>query len=688
MQTSNDKSTKDLVTSLLQQSKLLEPDRTLGFGTHAEFTSGLSSIIGEPPQTSLFEALEREHTASNDSNSSFTIERIGMTTTSRTEWYYITQGTADSLVSLNLKEWPIETNIETAPENFHRRGLPKTLEMHEVIRRDINQRLRDIDHVNAQHLTREEYLAATLYTGPMGLKYQRGLRAVALGDRPGHAWRKNWLSEDCKGNFYPTTIHLIHSAVQKMSRLVSVGIVYSGVSGLPLDNSFMEPDAVGARGGLEHAFTATTTDRDVAISYATPRFCHNIHVQFGIVFEIHMGPLDRGGDLSLLSQYPHEHEIVLPPFTFQEFEDARVDETHPWLLVVRTRCRVQASALKDLLVNSEQRETLVEIVRTAREKKINEAVRNTSSSGSSGSSGSSNSSSSSSAVNPSFKFSGDIRTFVTGEAAEAARGLVQYMDVKDENTLRLKMRSLGVGAIIEEVDASGIVELKNQLEYVLNQPATEMMLSNGMRDSGRNGETIDDFVNHSIAKQCSLDKAQVVALRLYTTAAYKFINDPLRSDQKTPHPLPATVLFLSEGLKKLRVRRAEAVAKESKSEGSGGSGSLLSSGGSLWRGIKDLSVDGEFMKNCQGGTELAPMSTTTDIAVAAMYAVSSHCLMFKIRAGNFMQWGADLQWLSAFPNESEICFPPLTYLQPSGRIERFRVAEDVEFTIVEVTPFF
>ena len=684
-------STKDLVASLLQQSRLLQPVRSLGFGTHAEFTSGLSSIIGEPPQSNLFDALEREHTASKDSDSSFLVERIGMTTTSRTEWFYVTQGTADGLVSLNLTEWPIETNIETAPANFHRRGLPKTLEMHEVIRRDINQRLRDIDHVNAQHLTREEYVAATLYTGPMGLKYQRGLRSVALGDRPDQAWRKNWLSEDCKGNFYPTTIHLIHSAVQKMSRLVSVGIVYSGVSGLPLDNCFMEPDAVGARGGLEHAFTATTTDRDVALSYATVSYAKEQRLnaelnalstirkrteieQFGIIFEIHMGPLDRGGDLSLLSQYPHEREIVLPPFTFQEFEDARVDETHPWLLVVRTRCRVQASALKDSLVNSEQRETLVEAVRTAREKKINEAK-------------SSASNSSSSTVDSSFKFSGDIRTFVTGEAAEAARGLVQYMNVKDEKTLRLKMASLGVGAIIEEVEASGIVELKKQLEYVLNQPATEMMFDNGMRDAGRKGETIDDFVNHPIAKQCSLDKAQVVALRLYTTAAYKFINDPLRSDQKTPHPLPATVLFLSEGLKRLRVRRAEAVAEESKSGGSGESGSL-SSGGSLWRGIKDLSVDGEFMKNCQGGTELAPMSTTTDIAVAAMYAVSSHCLMFKIRAGNFMQWGADLQWLSAFPNESEICFPPLTYLQPSGRIERFRVAEDVEFTIVEVTPFF
>jgi hypothetical protein len=160
----------------------------------------------------------------------------------------------------------------------------------------------------------------------------------------------------------------------------------------------MEPDAVGARGGLEHAFTATTTDRDVALSYATVSYAKEQSLnalstnrkrteieQFGIIFEIHMGPLDRGGDLSLLSQYPHEREIVLPPFTFQEFEDARVDETHPWLLVVRTRYRVQASALKDSLVNSEQRETLVEAVRTAREKKINEAKSSASSSSSSNS---------------------------------------------------------------------------------------------------------------------------------------------------------------------------------------------------------------------------------------------------------------------------------------------------------------
>ena len=29
--------------------------------------------------------------------------------------------------------------------------------------------------------------------------------------------------------------------------------------------------------------------------------------------------------------------------------------------------------------------------------------------------------------------------------------------------------------------------------------------------------------------------------------------------------------------------------------------------------------------------------------------------------------GADVQWLSAFPGEAEILYPPLTYLQPTGR---------------------
>ena len=44
---------------------------------------------------------------------------------------------------------------------------------------------------------------------------------------------------------------------------------------------------------------------------------------------------------------------------------------------------------------------------------------------------------------------------------------------------------------------------------------------------------------------------------------------------------------------------------------------------------------------------------------------------------------ADLQWLSAFPNEAEILFPPLTYMQPNGKVQVVEI-DGYHFTIVEV----
>ena len=43
---------------------------------------------------------------------------------------------------------------------------------------------------------------------------------------------------------------------------------------------------------------------------------------------------------------------------------------------------------------------------------------------------------------------------------------------------------------------------------------------------------------------------------MYSTAAFEFINDPLRDQERRmkgePHPLPITVAFIREGLRKLR----------------------------------------------------------------------------------------------------------------------------------------
>eukprot|EP00965_Chrysotila_dentata_P105427 3481940-Pleurochrysis_carterae.AAC.3 len=49
------------------------------------------------------------------------------------------------------------------------------------------------------------------------------------------------------------------------------------------------------------------------------------------------------------------------------------------------------------------------------------------------------------------------------------------------------------------------------------------------------------------------------------------------------------------------------------------------------------------------------------------------------------QRGADLDYLSAFPGEREILFPPLTYLSPTGRTMSL-VKNNIHFEVVEVVP--
>ena len=80
------------------------------------------------------------------------------------------------------------------------------------------------------------------------------------------------------------------------------------------------------------------------------------------------------------------------------------------------------------------------------------------------------------------------------------------------------------------------------------------------------------------------------------------------------------------------------------------------------------------------------MSTTTDLAVAAQYSASAKSVLFKIVVSNSLQYGAaDLQWLSAFPSEAEVCFPPLTFLKPTGRVQHVSFNQK-RFKVVEVVP--
>ena len=165
-----------------------------------------------------------------------------------------------------------------------------------------------------------------------------------------------------------------------------------------------------------------------------------------------------------------------------------------------------------------------------------------------------------------------------------------------------------------------------------------------------------------------------------------------------PHPMAATIFFLTDGIRRLRTIAADAQAEQAEAmkqvKQMKGLSHLSTKGKAtnLWRGMRNMGTTNEF--ETEGGAECAPMSTTPDMAIAITYGASKSSLLFKILCSSFMNMGADISYLSAFPNEKEILFPPLTYLRPTGRVETVRLdvgaiydaSPAMAFTVVEVEP--
>lgn len=285
------------------------------------------------------------------------------------------------------------------------------------------------------------------------------------------------------------------------------------------------------------------------------------------------------------------------------------------------------------------------------------------------------------------RFTGDLRDLAVGRADAAARGLRSLLRLRSD--FALPSLDDAVAAIESEFAASGTDEDCECLDYVLHQRAGSSGLifanspfprdhdASGLRAdrmtvSGE-GMTIDDFCEHHLSRAARLGKAHVLALRLYTTAAFKSIVNPMRcvdlshSWSESPHALPVTVYFLTEAISRLRSVDRQV------------SGPL-----DLWRGLANMSraLPADFER--LGGTEKAPMSTTTSLDVAVRYSASRSPLLLRLRTPNFMQRGASIAFLSAFPVEEEVLFPPLTYMQVR-RIDEVEVGQ-VRCVVIEVVP--
>ncbi|KAK3240601.1 hypothetical protein CYMTET_49568 [Cymbomonas tetramitiformis] len=269
---------------LVSQSK--QSNNTFAYSDLATFFGGLVKVLGAPSVVpSLEENMRREHVESPDSMEAFTTSNYRITTTPQQEWEFV--------VSPQLgRKYPYET-VQT-PHARQAALLDDYLKKMKAI----NEKLAAAEHVP---LRREEIIALRLYTGPMFTTYNSLLRKVLNG-------------EVYTGNRYVNTIIAINSGILKLSKIQKAVKVFRGLSGRVLPEEFWQPNAHGVMGGVEMAFMSATTSEQVALNYAKS----SEEGKPAFLFEIQMGMVDRGADLSPFSQYPYEKEIVFAPLTGME----------------------------------------------------------------------------------------------------------------------------------------------------------------------------------------------------------------------------------------------------------------------------------------------------------------------------------------------------------------------------------
>ena len=150
----------------------------------------------------------------------------------------------------------------------------------------------------------KEVAAMRLYTGPMYMLYNTVLRQFP-----------QYVLEKLSNNKYETTIFCIISGISKLSKASKIPQdrrVFRGLGGMLVPDEFWSEQEGGFRGGVEWGLMSTTTNRSVAMQYS------GADKKRGTVFEILVGRVDLGADLSELSQYPGEKEMLFPPLTFLE----------------------------------------------------------------------------------------------------------------------------------------------------------------------------------------------------------------------------------------------------------------------------------------------------------------------------------------------------------------------------------
>jgi len=284
---------------------------TLQYGQAKEFFAGLEGLVGSP-SSDVMAAMVRDH-ASDEPFEAWNAEQPRVTTP-RAEWIYVVEGTAGK---------PVPQVAGATFEGRERHPSHDT----DCTGGRAGWKLKDFaaqPQIAKAGLMLTEVAGIRLYTGPMYVHYNNTLRKQVFGE-------------------FTTTLHAINSGIVKLSKLTKATTVYRGVDRL-LPDEFWKASEDGVMGGVERAFMSTSVDRKVALGYM-----NQSKQTVKILFQIRMGMIDRGADVSCLSQFPAEREILFAPLTGLEISAVPRDEEGVLVIELRLSCNLHDQTLEQVV---------------------------------------------------------------------------------------------------------------------------------------------------------------------------------------------------------------------------------------------------------------------------------------------------------------------------------------------------
>ena len=177
-------------------------------------------------------------------------------------------------------------------------------------------------------LSLDEVLAIRLYSGPAYQPINTFLRAFSFLKE--HSFRKE-MGSHAGLTFAATVRHIIHG-IRKLSAILTEEEaskpLWRGVRG-QLPDAFWVPDKAGAVVAVDMAFMSTSRNRQTPIDYMNAN-SENVLWSLQAKPESDAG-YHCGADISRLSQFSEEAEVLYPPCTMLTVTD-KAKMAHKWRL--------------------------------------------------------------------------------------------------------------------------------------------------------------------------------------------------------------------------------------------------------------------------------------------------------------------------------------------------------------------